>query len=543
VTRRFGGFTALDSVDFAVRAGEIHALLGENGAGKSTLMNLLSGLLRPTAGEILLDGAPVRFTSPRDAAAAGIGMVHQHFLLVPPLTVRENLLLGAAPTFGGLLSYPAEAVRAEAQALADALGWAIPWDAPAGDLPVGTQQRVEILKALRGHTRVLIFDEPTAVLTPTETPELFETIRRLARDGRRGVVFISHKLDEVLALSDTVTVLRRGRVVHRTPTAQTDARRLAAAMVGAETEEKGAAAEAPAAPRTAPRGNRPGLRGDRPLLQVIHLTLHRRGRRAAGAAEAEAAARPLLRDLTFSVAPGEIFGIAGVDGNGQAELADCLAGLVRPDAGRILIAGEEPARGPAAFRRAGVAVIPADRQRRGLALPLSLTENLALGVHDAPAFRCGPLLLWPRLRARARDLIREYDVRATGPSIATRALSGGNQQKVVIARALSGRPRVIVAVNPTRGLDVNASAFVHRTLRRAAEAEGAAVVLVSTELDEVLALASDRVAVLYAGAFSGIVSPSAPRERIGLLMGGGGDGNTAGPLLPPPPTERNDDGD
>jgi simple sugar transport system ATP-binding protein len=309
-------------------------------------MNLLSGLLRPAAGEILLDGAPVRFTSPRDAAAAGIGMVHQHFLLVPPLTVRENLLLGAAPSFGGPLSYPAEAVRAEAQTLANALGWEIPWDAAAGDLPVGTQQRVEILKALRGHTRVLIFDEPTAVLTPTETPELFETIRRLARDGRRGVVFISHKLDEVLALSDTVTVLRRGRVVHRTPTAQTDARRLAAAMVGGGSRRKGdhGAGSARRAPNGA-AGNRPGLRGDRPLLQVIHVTLHRRGRRAAGAAEAEAAARPLLRDLTFSVAPGEIFGIAGVDGNGQAELADCLAGLIRPDAGRILIGGDEPAPG------------------------------------------------------------------------------------------------------------------------------------------------------------------------------------------------------
>ncbi len=548
VTRRFGAFTALDTVDFAVQSGEVHALLGENGAGKSTLMNLLSGLLRPSAGEILLDGSPVRFSSPSDAQRRGIGMVHQHFLLVPPLSVRENLLLGASPAMGGPLSYPVGKVLDEAKAIADRLGWSIPWDAPAGTLPVGTQQRVEILKALRGDTRVLIFDEPTAVLTPTETPELFATIRRLADEGR-GIVFISHKLDEVLALARRVTVLRRGKVVHRTTTDATDATQLAQAMVGQDSEaaamlaragEKGELAPFPRplppasgagvpegetlpnseasgapildtpAPAAGGRGRGKGASPSNPitLLTVEALTLK----------ALRGGTQPRLADLSFTVAAGEIFGIAGVDGNGQAELAECLSGLLRANAGRILVEGNAPDPNPAAFRRAGVAVIPADRQRRGLALPMNITENVALGVYDAPEYRRGPLLLWPRLRTRAEGLISKFDIRTTGPGEAVRALSGGNQQKVVIARALSGNPRVVVAVNPTRGLDVGAIAYVHDALRKAQES-GAAIVLISTELEEVLSL-SDRVAVLFAGAFTGIVPPTTPREEIGLLMGG-----------------------
>lgn len=518
ITKRFGTFTALESVDFAVRSGEIHALLGENGAGKSTLMNVLSGLLRPTTGEILLDGRSVRFASPMDAERQGIGMVHQHFLLVPPLTVKENLLLGASPAMGGPLSYPVAKVLEEAQGLAARLGWRIPWDAPAGSLPVGTQQRVEILKALRGRTQVLIFDEPTAVLTPTETPELFETIRRLAAEGR-AVVFISHKLDEVLALAKEVTVLRRGSVVFRASAAETDARSLAEAMVGRESEaavvmqtlvprpplpqtEEGASV-----PETPPSSRMEKRRGEGVSVEALTLTT-------------PTAPRPLLDGITFTAAPGEIFGIAGVDGNGQGELADCLSGLARPTSGRIAVGDDDLTRAnPAAFRRAGVAVIPADRQARGLALPLSLTENFTLGVYDDPGYRRGPLLLWPRLRRRAETLIREYDIRATAPRVAARALSGGNQQKVVIARALAAAPRVIVAVNPTRGLDVGAIAYVHRALREA-QARGAAIVLISTELDEVLTLATRQVAVMYEGTFSGVVAPNAPREEFGLLMGG-----------------------
>ncbi len=500
MTRRFGAFVALENVDFAVSGGEVHALLGENGAGKSTLMNVLSGGLRPTSGEILRDGVPLRFASPADARRRGVGMVHQHFVLVPTLSVRENLLLGASAAFGGPFSYPVRTVLDEATAIAARLGWDVPWDEKAGDLPVGTQQRVEILKALRGETRVLIFDEPTAVLTPTETPELFATIRRLAGEGR-GIVFISHKLDEALTLADDVTVLRRGKVVHRTRAANTDAATLARAMVGEGKSHACVAA-----------GVRAAAEGKGSLLRVEQLTVGGAGR----------ASRSRLDSLSFDVAAGEIFGVAGVDGNGQAELAECLAGLLRPDAGRILVGGAELVSDPAAFRRAGVAVIPADRQTRGLALPLSLTENFALGMQDEPAFRRGPILLWPRLRARADELIQEFDVRVSGGGAGARAgsLSGGNQQKVVIARALSQKPRMVVAVNPTRGLDVGAIAFVHAALRRAQNG-GAAVVLISTELDEVAALSTKRVAVLFAGRFAGIVPPSAGRETFGLLMGGG----------------------
>jgi simple sugar transport system ATP-binding protein len=501
ITKRFGAFTALDGVDFSVRPGEIHALLGENGAGKSTLMNILSGLLRPTNGEIVWEGRAVRFTSPADAERQGIGMVHQHFLLVPPLTVRENLLLGANRAFGGLLSYPIEQAEAEVRAVAERLGWEIPWDAPAGELPVGTQQRIEILKALRGTTRLLIFDEPTAVLTPTETPELFATIRKLAGEGK-GIVFISHKLDEVLHLADTVTVLRRGRVVHRTKTTDTTADGLAEAMVGKDSEAAEMLAEQQAQARRTPSGNQPIL------LSVAGLTV--RG--------AVPGSRPVLENITFDVHAGEILGIAGVDGNGQAPLAECLAGLLAPDAGTLSVLGESPASNPLAFRRAGVAVIPADRQRRGLALPLSITENITFGVYDKPEYRWGPVLLWSRLQDRAINLITRYDIRATGPMATTKSLSGGNQQKVVIARALADNPRVVVAVNPTRGLDVGAIAYVHNALRQAQE-QGAAIVLISTELSEVLSL-SDRVAVLFDGRFTGIVSPNTPREEIGLLMGG-----------------------
>jgi ABC-type uncharacterized transport system ATPase subunit len=506
ILRRFGSFTALDSVDLAVHPGEIHALLGENGAGKSTLMNILSGLLRPTSGDILLNGKPVRFSSPTDAERQGIGMVHQHFLLVPPLSVKENLLLGASPKMGGALSYPIGKVLDEAQALATRLGWQIPWDAPAGNLPVGTQQRVEILKALRGITRVLIFDEPTAVLTPTETPELFDTIRRLAAEGC-AILFISHKLDEVLALSQSITVLRRGKVVARLRTEETDAHSLAEAMVGRDSEAAAllSAATLPVETvETVETVNKvPEFSTGTGALTVKNLMLDKQR----------------AESLSFTVKPGEILGIAGVDGNGQGELADCLTGLMRPWGGSVQIDGETPQTNPASFRRAGVAVIPADRQVRGLAMPMTLTENFALGVYDKSSFRWGPLLRWPSLRQRAETLIHDYDIRASGPSAAAQSLSGGNQQKVVIARALAGNPKVVVAVNPTRGLDVGAIAYVHRALRKARDA-GAAIVLISTELEEILSLSTERVAVLYEGSFSGIVTPNTPRDEIGLLMGG-----------------------
>ncbi|WP_309717987.1 ABC transporter ATP-binding protein [Armatimonas sp.] len=518
LTRRFGSFTALDSVDFDLRAGEIHAVLGENGAGKSTLMNVLSGLLRPSAGELLLEGSPTRFDSPADASAQGIGMVHQHFLLVPPLSVTENLLLSANKAKGGPLSWPITDVLDEAKVLAEKLGWSLPWDALAGSLPVGTQQRIEILKALRGETKILIFDEPTAVLTPTETPELFATLRQLAAEGK-GIVFISHKLDEVLALSERVTVLRRGKVVARLKTAECDAGVLAEAMVGRDVI-------APS-PRLVPRlPSSPDAPSSREEGQPNPLPNEARvageeGRRLSGGEMALTVQNVTLRKLkniSFTVAPGEILGFAGVDGNGQTELADCLSGMSKPQSGEILVAGAALQPSPKALQDARIGVIPADRQKRGLALSMTITENLTLGVQDSPAFRRGPFLSAKALRARAEQLIQRFDIRAEGPDSAASSLSGGNQQKVVIARALAGEPKVVVAVNPTRGLDVGAIGYVHKALREA-QASGAAILLISTELDEVLTL-SDRVAVLFDGRLMGIVSPQTPREELGRLMGG-----------------------
>ena len=529
LTRRFGSFTALESVDFDLRIGEIHAVLGENGAGKSTLMNILSGLLRPSAGELLLEGAPTRFASPADATAQGIGMVHQHFLLVPPLSVAENLLLSADRGKGGPLSWPIRDVLTEAKELAEKLGWELPWSAPAGSLPVGTQQRVEILKALRGQTRILIFDEPTAVLTPTETPELFATLRQLAAEGK-GIVFISHKLDEVLALSERVTVLRRGKVVARLKTAECDTGTLAEAMVGRDRAiSPGSFLATPSSP-TAPPSREEGQPNPLPTEERV---AGEEGRRLSGgemARRGEGLGGEVIRltvqnltlgklhDISFTVAPGEILGFAGVDGNGQTELADCLSGMSKPQSGEILVEGIVLKPSPKAVRDAQIGVIPADRQKRGLALSMSITENLTLGVQESGAFRNGPFLLAKALRERAEQLIVRFDIRAEGPNTLASSLSGGNQQKVVIARALAGEPRVVIAVNPTRGLDVGAISYVHKALREA-QASGAAIVLISTELDEVLEL-SDRVAVLFDGRLMGIVPPETPREELGRLMGG-----------------------
>ncbi|MFM7321758.1 MAG: ABC transporter ATP-binding protein [Armatimonadota bacterium] len=503
VTRRFGAFTALDHVDFALEPGSIHALLGENGAGKSTLMHILSGQLRPTEGGIERDGQPLQLASPVDAARAGIGMVHQHFLLVPSLTVAENLLIGAHGHPGPPWSYPLGAVLTEAKALADRLGWRIPWNEPAGEIPVGDQQRIEILKALRGDTRVLICDEPTAVLTPTETPELFKTLRQLSREGR-GIVFISHKLDEVMELADTVTVLRRGRIVLRTAAADTDAQSLAVAMVGSESD---AAARLAARPE---QRARPVAESPVPGIAVDDLGILENGRKR-------------LEGIGFTVAPGEILAVAGVDGNGQEELVDCLSGMRRPTTGTIRYAGTvvaDPGRSPdpRRVRAAGVGIVPADRQRRGLALDLSIAENMLLAELDSPEVRRGPFVRWAVARARAAERIARYDIRAGGATSRCGSLSGGNQQKVVLACALAGDPPALVVVNPTRGLDIGAIATMHDALR-AARDRGAAILLVTTELDEAVAL-GDRVAVLFEGRLRGIVPPDTPREHFGALMGG-----------------------
>ena len=521
ITKRFGDVTALDRVDFDLVPGEIHALLGENGAGKSTLMNILRGLTPPTAGTITLGGQPVRFTSPQDAARAGIGMVHQHFLLVPPFTVAENLAL-ASPDRRPPLR--------EAREIAQRLGWTIPLNAHVADLPVGMQQRVEILKALLGDARILLFDEPTAVLAPTEVGELFTVLRALRAEGR-SLVFVSHKLNEVIALCDRVTVLRRGRAVGTVAVADTGPEDLARRMMGKDRTHPAASGGPPQ------RGGRGGdtsgtssplplgedgeeraVRGSSPpVLAVTDLSTQ-------GGPDAVA-----LHGLTFTLQPGETLGFAGVDGNGQAELAGALTGLRPWTGGRVALNGRDLARlRPRDLERLGIALIPPDRHTEGLALTLSIADNLTLEAARLPRFRRGVGGLFldrRRLSAFAAELARDFDVRASDLGLPARSLSGGNQQKIVIARALWRKPSLLVAVSPTRGLDVAATGYVHAKLRERA-AEGGATVLISTELDEVVAL-STRIAVLYEGRLVGIVPPDTPREMLGLMMGGKADAGGA----------------
>ena len=514
ITKRFGDVVALDRVDFDLVPGEIHALLGENGAGKSTLMNVLRGLTPPTAGTITLGGTPVRFCSPQDAARAGIGMVHQHFLLVPTFTVAENLAL-ASPTRHPPLH--------EAKEIAGRLGWAIPLNARVADLPVGMQQRVEILKALLGDARLLLFDEPTAVLTPGEIGELFTVLRALRAEGR-SLVFVSHKLNEVMALCDRVTVLRRGRAVGTVAVADTSPEDLARRMVGDSPPtptpikpNSGGAGKEPADALSASSPAPPELGAGGAILSVTDLSIH-------GGADAVD-----LRGLTFSLLPGETLGFAGVDGNGQAELAGVLTGLRPWTGGRVAVNGQDIVRlRPRDMDRYGIAFIPPDRHTEGLALTLSIADNLTLEAARLPHFRrgIGGLLLDRRgLAAFAAELARDFDIRASDLSLPARSLSGGNQQKIVIARALWRKPSLLVAVSPTRGLDVAATSYVHAKMRARA-ADGGATVLISTELDEVIAL-STRIAVLYEGRIVGIVPPDTPRETLGLMMGGKATGGGA----------------
>jgi len=487
IGKRFGEVRALEDVAFDLRAGEIHALLGENGAGKSTLMHVLSGLYAPDGGTVEVRGRPVRFRSPRDAARAGIGMVHQHFTLVENFTVAENLALALPGQTPFLL--PRRDLAAAALALAERLGWDLPADAPVWQLPVGLQQRLEIVKVLALDPEILIFDEPTAVLAPVELDELFAVLGRLRGEGK-ALVFISHKLNEVIRLCDRVTVLRRGRNAGSVAVADTDAADLARRMVGAE--------EAPEVLEAAPPS--PGRPYGPEVLTVTDLWV--RDRRGLDA----------VRGLSLRVRAGEMFGVAGVDGNGQQELAEAVVGLTRPRAGEVRVSG--------GGGRASFGYVPQDRRRSGIAPGLSVRDNLVLELHQEPAARWGPWLRWGYLNGRAADMLARHDIRASGLEQPVETLSGGNQQKIVLARALEKEPRLLVAVNPTRGLDVTAAAYVHDQLRRQRD-RGAAILLISTELDEVTALA-DRVGVLYEGQFTGVVPPDTPREELGLLMGGRG---------------------
>jgi general nucleoside transport system ATP-binding protein len=489
ITKRFGPLVANDSIDLVVREGEIHALLGENGAGKSTLMNVLYGLHTPDAGQILVDGEPVTFGSPGDAMAAGIGMVHQHFMLVPTFTATENIVLGAELTTGGGFLDRRRA-RKRVEETSKRFGLAIPADTLVADLAVGVQQRVEIVKALLREAKVLVLDEPTAVLTPAETDDLMRVMRELA-DAGTSIVFITHKLREVKAVADRITVIRRGKVVGEAlPSASPE--ELAALMVGREVRLRVEKADAA-----------PG----RSVLTMSSVRV------------VDPSGTVLLDDIDLDVRAGEVLAIAGVDGNGQTELTRSIVGLQRIDSGSVRIAGQDTTgRDIADVLALGVGYVPEDRLHDGLVGSFSIAENLVLDLVDQPGFSRGPSVDREAVRRNAEERIVEYDIRTPSAQAAASTLSGGNQQKVVLAREMSRPLELLVVAQPTRGVDVGSQEFVHQ--RIVAERDrGAAVVLVSTELDEVRALA-DRIVVLYRGRIAGEVGPDATQEELGLLMAG-----------------------
>lgn len=488
ISKSFPGVRANDHVSLEVARGQILGLLGENGAGKTTLMNIVYGLYQPDSGSILVHGKEVTIRSPQQAVSHGIGMVHQHFMLVPDMTVAENVAL--APSLAPGLSRLRDVERSLTE-LSERFGLTVDPRAVVGDLPLGARQRVEIIKLLYRGADLLILDEPTAALTPEEWHELSLFLRTMAGQGR-SVIFITHKLDELFGLVDRCTVLRDGRVVGTVPIAETDKPSLARMMVGREV---------------ALRVERPIVEPGRTVLEVSHLTV-------------EADGRNVVDDVSFEVRAGEVFGIAGVGGNGQNELVDAVMGLRQPTAGVLRLDGQVHERlDPKEFTRAGGALIPEDRHEEGLALDLTLLENLILKEFDQPAYSRRGILDLRRAAAHAEKLLAEYDVRAPGTGVPVRQLSGGNQQKLVLARELSREPRLVVACQPTRGLDVGAMEFVYRKLGDAKRA-GCAILLISFELDEILSL-SDRFAVMAGGRFMATLSAGeSDVERIGLLMAG-----------------------
>jgi general nucleoside transport system ATP-binding protein len=493
ITKRYPGVVANDGIDLEVRPGEIHALLGENGAGKTTLMNILYGLAEPDAGEILLDGKTVTIHGPADAIDRGISMVHQHFMLVPVLTVAENILLGEETMANPVFLDRGEA-RRRIRELGRQFGFEIDPDVKVGALSVGWQQRVEILKALYRKARILVLDEPTAVLTPQETEEIFAVFRRLAAEGH-SIIFISHKLYEVLAIADRITVIRRGRVVGQRLPSETNEDDLAELMVGREVQLTVARGE------SHPRD---------PVLTVANLEVRDdRGHDA-------------VRGISFDVRGGEILGIAGVAGNGQDELVEAITGLRKPYRGRVSLDGRDvTGASPRRMVEAGVAYVPGDRQRFGLVLSFPLRDNLVLTRYYQPPFARGFTRDEDAIEAWAERSIAEYDIRTPSADVPASTLSGGNQQKAIVAREFSRELHALILDQPTRGLDVGSIEFIHRQVIARRDA-GTAILLVSAELDEILEL-SDRIAVMYRGELVEVLDGrTANRERVGLLMATGG---------------------
>ncbi|MEA2662791.1 MAG: ral nucleoside transport system ATP-binding protein [Chloroflexota bacterium] len=489
IVKRFGDVTALHGVDLVVGEHEIHALLGENGAGKSTLMNILYGLYRPDAGTIRLRGKDAAIRGPRDAIARGIGMIHQHFMLIPPLTVAENVVLGDERS-GPVLSQRALAARV--RELGDRFHISVDPDAKVEDLPLGLQQRVEILKVLYRGSELLIFDEPTAVLTPQEVDELFTIVRTL-RDEGKVVIFITHKLREVFAVTDRITVLRAGRNAGDLVTKQTSPAEIARLMVGRELGQVQA----------------------RGPVAASGVALEIRGLQARSDRGA-----PALRGVDLTVNAGEIVGVAGVGGNGQSELAECVLGLREPTAGTIVIGGADVAHDdPKRTRQRGVAYVPEDRRTEGLVLAFTVADNFILGKQDRPPFSRRGVLDHEAIRSNGERLAKEFDVRPPNAGAIVGNLSGGNQQKVVLGRELSEQPKLIVISQPTRGLDIGSTEYVWERLLEQ-RAQGCGILLISSELDEIRAL-SDRIAVMFEGRLvATLPAAQATEERLGLLMAG-----------------------